>query len=294
MQDCSVTIGFLGLGVMGGGMAGRLLDAGQSLLVWNRRRERAEPFTARGARLAATPRDAAAGANVVMAMVADDAASRAVWLGDDGAVAGLRQGAIAIESSTVSPRWIDDLATAVAARGGTLLDAPVTGSRTHAGKGELRFLVGGPADAVDRARPVLSALGREIVQLGPTGAGARMKLINNFVCGAQAAALAEGLALIEASGLNPADAMQILTNGAPGSPLVNTVGPRMAGRDYTVNFSLALMDKDLRYAIEEAKRFGLDLRTAATARALFDDALAAGLGEQDFSAVIEPLRRQRA
>jgi 3-hydroxyisobutyrate dehydrogenase len=192
------------------------------------------------------------------------------------------------------PPWIDDLARDVAARGATLLDAPVTGSRTHAGKGELRFLVGGPSEAIERARPVLSALGREIVHFGKTGAGARMKLINNFVCGAQAAALAEGLALIEASGLSPADAMQILANGAPGSPLVNTVGPRMAGRDYTVNFGLALMDKDLRYAIEEAKRFGLDLRTAATARALFDDALAAGLGERDFSAVIEPLRRKRS
>jgi 3-hydroxyisobutyrate dehydrogenase len=289
-----MTVAFLGLGVMGGGMAGRLLDTGLSVVVWNRRRERAEPFVARGARLAATPREAATGADVVMAMVADDAASRAVWLGDAGAVAGLQRGAIAIDSSTVSPPWIDDLAGTVATQGAALLDAPVTGSRTHAAKGELRFLVGGTADAVERARPVLSVLGREIVHLGSTGAGARMKLINNFVCGAQAAALAEGLALIEASGLNTADAMQILANGAPGSPLVNTVGPRMTGRDYTVNFSLALMDKDLRYAIEEAKRFGLDLRTAATARALFDDALSAGLGERDFSAVIEPLRRQRS
>lgn len=279
---------------MGAGMAGRLIDTGLSVVVWNRSPERAEPFVTRGARLAATPREAADGADVVMAMVADDAASRAVWLGDNGAVAGLRRGAIAIDSSTISPPWIDDLARDVAARGATLLDAPVTGSRTHAGKGELRFLVGGPSEAIERARPVLSALGREIVHFGRTGAGARMKLINNFVCGAQAAALAEGLALIEASGLSPADAMQILANGAPGSPLVNTVGPRMAGRDYTVNFGLALMDKDLRYAIEEAKRFGLDLRTAATARALFDDALAAGLGERDFSAVIEPLRRKRS
>jgi 3-hydroxyisobutyrate dehydrogenase len=289
-----MTVGFLGLGVMGAGMAGRLIDTGLSVVVWNRSPERAEPFVTRGARLAATPREAADGADVVMAMVADDAASRAVWLGDNGAVAGLRRGAIAIDSSTISPPWIDDLARDVAARGATLLDAPVTGSRTHAGKGELRFLVGGPSEAIERARPVLSALGREIVHFGRTGAGARMKLINNFVCGAQAAALAEGLALIEASGLSPADAMQILANGAPGSPLVNTVGPRMAGRDYTVNFGLALMDKDLRYAIEEAKRFGLDLRTAATARALFDDALAAGLGERDFSAVIEPLRRKRS
>jgi 3-hydroxyisobutyrate dehydrogenase len=276
---------------MGAGMAGRLLDAGLRLTVWNRHRERADALGARGAAIAGTPRDAAAGAEVVVAMVADDAASRAVWLGDTGALAALGPGAMAIECSTVSPAWIDELAQAALARGVAVLDAPVTGSRTHAAGGELRFLVGGPADALDRARPVLAAMGREIIHLGPAGSGARMKLINNFVCGVQAAALAEGLALIEASGLNTGDAMRILATGAPGSPLVNTVGPRMAARDYTVNFSLSLMNKDLRYAIDDATRFGLDLRTAAGARALFEGALAAGLGDRDFSAVVEPLRR---
>jgi 3-hydroxyisobutyrate dehydrogenase len=278
---------------MGAGMAGRLLEAGFSLAVWNRSRERAEPLGARGARLARTPREAADGADVVVAMLADDEASRTVWLGENGALAGLRAGAVAMESSTVSPVWIDELARAVEGRGAALLDAPVTGSRVHAAGGELRFLVGGPAGALERARPVLAAMGREIVHFGPTGAGARMKLINNFVCGVQAAALAEGLALIEAGGLETSAAVGVLTNGAPGSPLVNAVSGRMAKHDYTVNFALALMDKDLRYAIDEARRFGLDLRTASTARALFGDALAAGLGAKDFSAVIEPLRKGR-
>jgi len=226
-------------------------------------------------------------------MLADDDASRAVWLGPDGVLASLRADAIAIESSTVSPAWIAELAGKVSAQGATLLDAPVTGSRTHAASGELRFLVGGPAETLERARPVLAAMGREIVHFGPTGSGARMKLINNFVCGAQAAALAECMALIEAAGLNGVDALAVLTNGAPGSPLVNAVGPRMAKSDYTVNFALALMDKDLRYAIDDAGDFGIDLRTAATARALFGDALTAGLGDRDFSAVIEPLRKRR-
>ena len=278
---------------MGSGMAGRVLDAGHALTVWNRSRERAEPLVRRGATLASAPRAAAAGADVVVAMLADDEASRAVWLGAEGALANLRAGAVAIESSTVSPAWIAELAGKVSAQGATLLDAPVTGSRTHAASGELRFLVGGAAEALERARPVLAAMGREIVHFGPTGSGARMKLINNFVCGVQAAALAEGVALIEAAGLNGDAAMGVLANGAPGSPLVNAVGPRMTRRDYTVNFALALMDKDLRYAIDDADEFGIDLRTAATARALFGDALAAGLGDRDFSAVIEPLRRRR-
>lgn len=277
---------------MGGGMAARLLSGGHPLVVWNRRAERAAALGSRGAMVAATPREAATGADIVIAMVADDDASRAVWLGDTGALAGLEKGAIAIESSTLSPVWIDELSAAVAARGGTLLDAPVTGGRTQAASGELRFLVGGPLDALDQVRPALAAMGRVILHLGPTGAGARMKLINNFVCGVQAAALAEGVALIEAAGLDTAVAVSVLTNGAPGSPLVNAVTPRMTTRDYTVNFSLALMDKDLRYAIAEAKRFGLDLRTAASARALFGDAIADGLGEKDFAAVIEPLRQR--
>ena len=274
-------------------MAARILSAGHRLTVWNRRADRAAALGARGAVVAATPRDAAAGADVVVAMLADDEASRAVWLGAEGALANLRAGATAIESSTVSPAWIAELAGKVSAQGATLLDAPVTGSRTHAASGELRFLVGGSVEALERARPVLAAMGREIVHFGPPGSGARMKLINNFVCGVQAAALAEGVALIEAAGLNGDAAMGVLTNGAPGSPLVNAVGPRMARSDYTVNFALALMDKDLRYAIDDADEFGIDLRTAATARALFGDALAAGLGDRDFSAVIEPLRKRR-
>jgi 3-hydroxyisobutyrate dehydrogenase len=128
------------------------------------------------------------------------------------------------------------LASAAAAKGCSLLDAPVTGSKTQAASGELRFLVGGPADTVERARPVFEVMGRETIHLGPTGAGARLKLINNFVCGIQAAALAEAVALIEGVGLDCATALSVLSNGAPGSPLVNAVGPRMARPDYTVNF----------------------------------------------------------
>ncbi len=278
---------------MGSGMAGRVLAAGHRLSVWNRRADKAASIAARGATVSATPREAAASADVVVAMLADDEASRTVWLGPDGALAGLRAGGIAIESGTVSPAWISELAHAASVQGAALLDAPVTGSRTQAASGELRFLVGGPADALERARPVLAAMSREIVHFGPTGSGARMKLINNFVCGVQAAALAEGVALIEAAGLPGADALAVLTNGAPGSPLVNAVGPRMTKSDYTVNFTLALMDKDLRYAIADADEFGIDLRTASTARALFDDALTAGLGEKDFSAVIEPIRKRQ-
>jgi 3-hydroxyisobutyrate dehydrogenase len=285
-----MNVAFLGLGVMGSGMAGRLLQTGSPLVVWNRTHERAQPLVAQGARLAASPREAATGVEAIVSMLADDPASRAVWLGPDGALAGAAPGTLCIESSTISPAWCEELARAAAAAGCALLDAPVTGSKTQAASGELRFLVGGAPETLERARPLLSAMGKETLYLGPTGAGARMKLINNFVCGIQAAALAEGVALTEGVGLDRGTALSVLANGAPGSPLVNAVGPRMLKRDYTVNFRLALMHKDLSYSIAEAERAGVPLRTAATARDLFATAMDRGLGDVDFSAVIESLR----
>jgi 3-hydroxyisobutyrate dehydrogenase len=286
------SIAFLGVGTMGAGMAGRLLDAGFTVTVWNRRRERADALHGRGARVAESPKAAAAGADLAISMVADDAASRSVWLGPEGALASLPRGAVAIESSTLSPAWIVELAGHAAKAGCDLLDAPVTGSRTHATNGDLLFLVGGPAAALERARPALAAMGsRGVIHLGPTGSGARMKLINNFVCGVQAAALAEAVALIERLGLDPAKAFPVLSDGAPGSPLVKGVGARMLAHDYTVNFALGLMHKDLTYAMAEGTRAGVPLRTAGVARELFSDALAARLGDSDFAAVVETLRR---
>lgn len=279
---------------MGGGMARRLLAAGFPLTVWNRTPERTSSLEQAGAVRAATPGDAAAGADVILSMVADDDASREVWTGTDGALDAARQGALLIESSTISPAWVETLATLASQRGCHFLEAPVTGSRTHAANGELLFLAGGGTDALERARSLLAVLGRGVVHLGPVGSGARMKLINNFVCGVQAAALAEAIALIERSGLALDSALSVLLDGAPGSPLVNAVAPRMASRDYTVSFMLALMRKDLTYAMAEGESRGVPLSTAAAARHLFDAAVQGGWGHLDFSAVIEPVRTASA
>ena len=285
-----MTIAFLGLGVMGGGMAARLIDAGFEVVAWNRTAARAAPLREKGARLAASPSEAAAGADAIVAMVADDAASRDVWLGRDGAMASARPGAIAVECSTVSPAWIAELGREVTGRACTLLDAPVLGSRPHARDGQLVFLVGGDAAALERVRPILERMSRSVVHLGPIGSGARMKLVNNFMAGVQAATLAEALAMIEGIGLDRDAAFAVLSNGAPGSPLVKTVGPRMIARDYDVNFALGLMRKDLTYAIAEAAEHGVTLSIASAARGLYDRAVEAGLGAGDFSAVVESIR----
>jgi 3-hydroxyisobutyrate dehydrogenase len=285
-----MNVAFLGLGVMGGGMAARLVSTGLPVTVWNRRRDRADAIVAQGARLADSPREAASTADVVISMVADDRAARAVWMGPDGAIAGARPGAVLIESSTVSPAWIAELSAAAAARGCALLDAPVTGSKTHAASGQLLFLVGGDEAALERARPVLDAMARGVRHLGPSGRGATLKLVNNFLCAVQAAALAEGIAMVERSGLDVDVALAILADGAPGSPLVKAVGPRMRARDYTVHFALELLRKDVSYAMAEAERLGLTLATGAAARESCDRAIRAGLGDKDFSALVEPLR----
>ena len=284
------SIALLGLGTMGGGMAANLLSAGYPLTVYNRTRAKAERFAALGARIADTPSAAAKGARIVISMLADDEASRETWTGEQGALQAVAKGSILIESSTVSPVWITELAGLSAAVGAEFVDAPVTGSRTQSEAGQLSFLAGGSDAAVAAVTPVLLAMGKEVQHLGPTGSGAKLKLINNFLCGVQAASLAEGLAWLERSGLDRDKALGILKAGAPGSPLLANLSARMTNRDYSVNFLLMLMSKDLQYAHDAAAQLGVELTTAANARLLFEKAVLMGYGEQDMSSVVEPVR----
>jgi 3-hydroxyisobutyrate dehydrogenase len=277
---------------MGSGMAANLLKAGFPLAVWNRTAARAQPLAEMGARIAATPADAVKGAQAVIAMLADDAASRVVWLGEDGALTAAEKGAVLIESSTVSPSWIAELAHQAEKHGAQFLDAPVTGSRMQAETGQLSFLVGGSETALAEATPVLKAMSKEIVPLGPVGSGAKLKLINNFLSAVQIASLAEGLTWLERSGLDRDRALAFLKSGAPGSPLLGTISARMASQSYAVNFQLRLMAKDIRYAENEAASCDVELGTALAARRLFEDAIEKGYGDQDMSAVIEPLRNK--
>ena len=284
-------VAMIGLGIMGGGMAGRLLAAGFPLAVYNRNKDRSAPFAGAGATVAASPREAASQADIIISMVSDDIASRGVWLGDNGALAGAARGSVLIECSTLTVGWIKELAAAAAQRGCELLDAPVTGTKPHAASGELSFLIGGSDEALATAQPVLAVMGREFIHLGPTGSGALMKLINNFMCGVQAASLAEAEYMIGAGGLNLEKALPILTHGAPGSGLVQRAAARAFANDFTPNFPLHLMAKDLGYAIGEASNLGHNLLTASSALTIFKEAIAKGYGDQDFSAVIKSQQR---
>jgi 3-hydroxyisobutyrate dehydrogenase len=279
------SVAILGLGIMGGGMALRLLSEKFPLAVFNRSREKSAPLAAAGARVASIPREAAAGAQIILSMVANDAASRDVWLGESGALSGAASGSVVIECSTLSLDWVRTLAAKAAERGCHFLDAPVTGTKPHAASGELLFLVGGSPEAITLAQPALSALGRGVIHLGPTGSGALMKLVNNFLCGIQAASFAEALALAQAGGLDREKAISILTSGAPGSGIVKRIAERIASQDFAPAFATRWMSKDIDYALQAASAEGLSLPVACAALASFRRAVADGLGDQDFAAI---------
>ena len=283
-------VAILGVGTMGTGMAHRLLGQNGKVTVYARRPEKREEFQKAGAIAADSPSKAVENAEIVISIVSDDAASREVWLGSNGALAALRPGTVSIESSTVSPELITELGKKFAERSREFLDAPVTGSKPQAAAGELTFLVGGDAAALGKAQPVLTLLGRKIAHLGPLGSGARMKLINNMLCAVQAAGLAEVLALSEKSGLAMDSVLDILNNGAPGSPLVKTLSKRMTDRNYDVNFYLHLMAKDVGYAIKLSESHAASHKAADAALSLLNNAKEKGWSDKDFSSLVEPLR----
>ncbi len=286
-------VALLGLGTMGRGMALNLLKAGFPLTVYNRTRAKAEALAAEGARVAETPARAAEGAAVVLAMLADDDASRAAWLGAEGALAAMQPGSVVVECSTLSPDWVSELNEAARHRGLSMVEAPVTGSRTQAEAGQLNFLAGADDETLALVTPVLRSMSKEILHLGPVGSGAQLKLINNFLCAVQVTSFAEALAWIERTGLKRDVALEFLKKGAPGSGILSAMSDRMTQRTYEVNFLLRLMAKDLRYAHAAAAERGVNLSMAEPAQAMFAQAQQQGEGERDMSAVVEVVRKNQ-
>ena len=285
------SIALLGLGTMGRGMAANLLKAGFPVTVWNRTRSKAEALESSGATVADNPAHAARDAAFVIAMLADDAASHTAWLGENGALAAMTPGSIAIECSTLSPDWIRELYKAVIERGLRMSEAPVTGSRMQAEAGQLNFLVGSDEETLAAIKPVLQCMSKEIVHLGPIGSGAQLKLINNFLCAVQMTSFAEALVWMEKAGLRLDTSIDVLKRGAPGSGILSVMSERMLQRTYDVNFLLRLMDKDIRYARAAAAQVGVDLTTSPPVQDLLRQAEEQGFGERDMSAVVEVVRR---
>jgi len=279
------TIAFLGTGAMGVRMATNLAAAGHKLRVYNRDRAKTKALAEKGAEVCDSPAAAVRGAAFAVSMVADDVATRAVMLGPEGAVAGATAGTVIVDSSTNTPAMAREVAKAAAARSVAYLDAPVSGSLAQAQGKELVFMVGGERAAFDKAQPLFAAMGRMSTYVGPAGAGATIKLINNMLSGTMTAAIAEAAVVAEASGLDLAAALEVLSEGAAASRLLKTRLPRMFKRDFAPQFQLELMEKDLRYFQLLAQEVDRPTPVAALVRGAFHAARRAGLGKLDSGAL---------
>ncbi len=289
------SIAFIGLGRMGRGMAGRYLDSGHSVAVWNRSQAKAGGLIARGARFALSAADAADGADAIVTMVADDEASRAVWLGKDGAASQAKAGALAIECSTVSYRHALELARELRGRGLVYIDSPVTGLPDAAASGKLTLLVGAEPADLEQARPYLAPLSTTIRHFGAVGTGTVYKLINNLMGAIQIAGLAEGLAIAEQAGLDMKLVLELIEHGVAASPQVLRHSRRMVARDFAgASFTAALRHKDAAYAVALAESLLAEPPLVGRAAVQAYDKAKAHAPDDDEGRMIEIVSRPRS
>jgi len=278
-------VGCIGLGTMGGPMAGHLLDAGHEVAVWNRTGAKGDELVARGARRADSPADAARDADVVVTCVSDTPDLVAVVLGDHGVIEGIRDGAVLLDCSTVSPSAEKELAEALAGKSVEVVDAPLSGGAEGAKNGVCTAFVGGSETAFASAKPILEAFCKTITHLGPTGAGQAAKAVNQIIISGTYASVGEGLAYAEQAGLPMEALVEALSGGAAGSWILTTRSPKYISHEYPAGFRTVLHRKDLGIAIEEGEAVGLELRLTRLVAEWQDALIAAGYGEEDSSAL---------
>jgi 3-hydroxyisobutyrate dehydrogenase len=287
----SERVAFLGLGIMGSRMANRLVAAGFELTVWNRTQSTAEEFCAEhpGVRLAYTPGEAGAQADVVVTMVVDGPQVEDVLLGNDGVAAAAQPGTLCIDCSTIGPSWSRQIAEGLAERGVRMIDAPVTGSSPRAEDGTLTIMIGGGDDDVARGRPMLEAMGTTIVHAGALGHGQMVKLINNAVAATNAAVLGEALVVGAKAGLDLDALTQVMGAGSGNSTMLELKARPMREHDYSTLFKLDHMLKDVRLCLDEGAEIGAPFTYAAITRELLIAASGRGHGDDDFAAVIDAI-----
>ena len=286
-------VGFIGLGIMGSRMAANLRRAGFDLTVWNRTRGTADAWAAEhGATVADTPADAARASDVLITMVVDGDQVATVLLGPDGAVHGAHEGLLCIDMSTIAPSATRAIGAELAAHGVRLVDAPVTGSAPRAEDGTLTIMAGGDSADVERARPLLEAMGEVIVHVGELGQGEMAKLINNAVAAINCAVVGEALLVGRSTGVDLDALTQIMAAGSGASTMLSLKAQPMRAHDYTTLFKLEHMLKDVRLCLEEGQSAGVPFTFAGLARELYSAAMGRGHGDDDFAAVVEVLEGQ--
>ena len=283
-------IAVLGLGAMGSRIAKNLLQAEYPVVVYNRTIEKVKPLLDLGAVSAPTPREAASQADIVLSMLRDNEASRSVWLSPDtGAVMGLKQGGVAIASSTLTVKWTQELAQEIEHRGGEFLDAPVVGSRPQADAGKLIYLVGGQSTTLANVQDILGATSHAIHHVGPTGQGMTMKLAVNALFGIQVAALAEIIAMLQKQGIPAAKTLESLGELPVISPAAKGAGSLMVANQHAPMFPIELVEKDFRYVLEMARSVGASSPITTAIQAVYEDAIAKGYGSENITSVMLPL-----
>ena len=288
-------IGLIGLGLMGQPMGMNLLKAGYALTVWNRTTSRANELLALGATLAKSPKEVAAGSDVLITIVSDPPALEGVLWGtngkDSGALAGLKPGSTYIDSSTVSPTLARKIASACVERKVRFLDAPVTGGDWGAKKGELVFMVGGEVETLSQVEPILSVLGKRWFHLGPSGAGQTIKLAMNLILALQVDALAEALALVTGAGLKGEGLVEVMQSSMARSGVLDVKAPNLLNGEYKPSFPLRLMHKDLGLALDLGNQIGVALPATAAAREVYSYVKGTAKEDLDYSAVMKFWRR---
>ncbi len=283
-------VGFCGMGTMGAAMAANLARAGFSVVVWNRTPGKDSLPVSLGATTSPTPGELAAASDVVVICVSDTPDVEAVLFGTDGVAEGIAAGALVIDCSTISPGATRGFAERLGAQGVSLVDAPVSGGSEGAQQGTLTIMVGGDEADVDRARPVLAAMGKSITHMGPVGAGQSTKAVNQVILAGNYLGVAEGMVLAIKSGLDPEKVVAALSGGAARSWVLENRSGRMIADDYPLGFKIALHLKDLTIALEQARMVGAALPVAALASQIEAGLVAKGHGDDDNSALARAVR----
>jgi len=288
-----MSIGFIGLGLMGKPMAQNLLKAGFPLIIWNRTASKADDLVRGGAKLAANPREVAERSDVLITIVSDPPAVEEV-LFKDGALAALRKGSVLVDSSTVSPELARKLAGACKDRGVDFLDAPVTGGTWGAEKGELVFMIGGDKAVYERVKPALDAMGKKFFLLGPNGAGQTIKLAMNLLYALEVQAFAESLALVAAGGVEPEKLVEVMQSSMGRAPILDIKAPFMLKHEFPASFPLRLMHKDVRLALELARQQKIDLPAGSAAYTTYSAVKEQSTDDPDYAAVARFWKKAQA
>jgi 3-hydroxyisobutyrate dehydrogenase-like beta-hydroxyacid dehydrogenase len=291
MADGKTSVGYLGMGIMGSAMAGRLVDAGFPTTVWNRSKDKCAALAEKGAKVANTPKEAVESCGIVFACTSDPASARSVVFGENGVLAGMGPGKKYVDMSTVDEECSKEIAAAITAKGGIFLEAPVSGSKGPALQGQLVILSAGSQELKEEAQPMFDVLGKRTFFLGEVGAGARMKIVVNMMMGINMVALCEGLSVGVKSGLSGSDILEVVKEGAIACPMYGLKGPLMMAGNYATAFPLKHEQKDMRLAVGLGDEVAQPLPLAAAANEAFKSAMAAGRGDDDFSAVFESVKR---